>query len=59
MIIKVPLSIFKSIMKKGDIKFYKTHRSFGDFNVIKDLSYVDDDNPYHKLDIMSPSSTRQ
>ena len=50
-ILKLPLGIAVSSMEKGDIKFIKSHKTFGNFNVKKDLSYIVDDSDEHKLDI--------
>lgn len=41
-------------MRKGDINFRKVQKTFGNFNVKKDLSYIVDDDDFHKLDIYSP-----
>ncbi len=41
-------------MAKGDKKFAKKTKTFGMYHLLKDLSYVDDGDEYHKLDIYSP-----
>lgn len=54
-IFKLPLGFAKRNMGKGEKKFNDSHRSYGNFNVKKDLSYVDDDLQGHKLDIYTPA----
>ena len=54
-ILKLPLSIAVRNMEKGDIRFDKSHKTFGNFNIKKDLSYIVDDDEYHKLDIYTPA----
>lgn len=50
-IFKLPLSLAIKSMENGDIKFNATHKTFGDFNVKKDLQYISDDTRAHRLDI--------
>ena len=50
-IFKLPLSIAIKSMEHGDVKFNKSHRTYGNFNIKKDLSYIDDELQGHKLDI--------
>ena len=50
-IFKLPLSIFISIMRRGDNKYNKTHKTYGNFNIKKDLNYLPDEKRCHKLDI--------
>lgn len=57
-IIKAPLSIFIKSMKKGDEKFNNNHRTFGNFNVKKDLNYLSDGEKSHLLDIMTNPEKR-
>lgn len=52
--IKIPLSIVKRSMEKGDEKFNKNHRTFGNFNIKRDLNYIPDETRAHKLDIYTP-----
>lgn len=54
MFIKIPLFIFKKAMANGDRDFAKSHKSFGNFSIMKDLPYIDDGNIFHKLDILKP-----
>lgn len=54
MLFKIPVSIAINSMRKGDEKFNNSHKSFGDFNVKKDLSYIVDGEQAHKLDIYTP-----
>lgn len=54
-IFKLPLGIAVSNMEKGDIKFCKSHKTFGNFNIKKDLSYIVDERRSHKLDIYTPA----
>ena len=54
MCFKFSASIFKKIMSRGDQKFLRTHKSFGNFSIMKDLPYIDDGDKYHKLDILKP-----
>ena len=54
MFIKVPISWLKKYITKMDQKFLKTHKTFGNFSVKKDLAYIDDGNKYHLLDILCP-----
>lgn len=51
---KLPLSIAISSMQKGDDVFRSKQKTFGNFNVKKDLNYSDDNESYHKLDIYYP-----
>lgn len=53
-IIKLPLSLTVYSMRRGDESFRKNNKTFGNFNVKKDLSYIVDDEDFHKLDIYSP-----
>ena len=55
---KLPLSIGVSVMRKGDDKFNKTHRTYGNFNVKKNLNYCSDDNEEHTLDIYTNPKKR-
>lgn len=57
-IIKVPLGILVSSMRRGDEKFNNTHRTFGNFNVKKDLNYLSDGEKSHMLDIMTNPKKR-
>ena len=57
-IIKAPLGILVRAMRKGDEKFNNTHRTFGDFNVKKDLNYLSDGEQSHMLDIMTNPKKR-
>lgn len=57
-IFKVPLSIFIHSMAKGDKNFNATHKTFGTFNVKKDLNYLGDDNKSHLLDIYTNPKER-
>ena len=50
-IFKVPLSIIVKSMAKGDAKFNREHRTFGDYNIKKDINYISDDTKSHRLDI--------
>lgn len=50
-ILKLPLSIAIKSMAKGDAKFNLNHRTYGNFNVKKDLNYLSDDDQFHCLDI--------
>ena len=54
-IFKLPLGFAKRNMASGENKFNNSHRSYGNFNVKKDLSYIDDDEQGHKLDIYTPA----
>ena len=53
-IFKLPLSLAIWSMERGDIKFNQSHKTFGTFNIKKDLSYIVDDKRGHKLDIYTP-----
>lgn len=53
-IFKIPVPIAKKSMERGDIKFNSSHKSYGNYNVKANLSYVDDDERGHKLDIYTP-----
>lgn len=53
-LIKIPLNIAKSSMAKGDKKFNSSHKSYGNFNIKADLSYISDGERFHKLDIYTP-----
>ena len=53
-IFKLPLSIAISSMQKGDDVFRSKQKTFGNFNVKKDLNYSDDNESHHKLDIYYP-----
>ena len=55
-IFKLPLNFAKRNMASGEKKFNDSHRSYGNYNVKKDLSYVDDELRGHKLDIYTPVS---
>ena len=50
-IFKLPLTLGIYSMSRGDIKFNKTHKTYGNFNIKKDLNYCSDGEDYHKLDI--------
>ena len=50
-ILKLPLSIAIKSMERGDVKFNKHHKTYGNFNIKKDLSYINDELRGHKLDI--------
>lgn len=54
MLIKISPNLIKKFIKKGDEKYVKTHKTFGNYSVKKDLAYIEDDNPMHKLDVLSP-----
>lgn len=54
MLIKLPVSMFSKVMANGDKKFFKTHKTFGNFSVKKDLAYIEDGDPMHMLDIICP-----
>lgn len=54
--IKIPVSLFKHLMDKGDKKYLKSHQTFGVYNTTRNLSYLGE-NLYsrsHYLDIYSP-----
>ena len=53
-IFKLPLSIAIASMSRGDKNFRLKNKTYGNFNVKKDLSYIVDDSNEHKLDIYSP-----
>ena len=53
-VFKLPLGFAKRNMSKGEKKFNDSHRSYGNYNVKKDLSYIDDGLQGHKLDIYTP-----
>ena len=55
MFIKVPKSFFVRSMAKGDTKFLKSHRTFGNINIRADVSYKSDEIQGHKLDIIYPA----
>lgn len=55
MIIKVSHKPFIYFMKRGDIKFMKTHKTFGNINVKKDIQYIPDGEWAHRLDIVYPA----
>lgn len=59
-IFKIPLSIAVSAMFRGDTKFNKTHKTYGNFNIKKDLNYlgVEEDDDSHKLDIYTNPEKR-
>ena len=42
MSIKIPLNLILHFVKKGDEKYLKNHRTFGNFSLIKDLTYKRD-----------------
>lgn len=48
---KLPLSIGVSLMKRGDDKYNLNHRTYGNFNIKKDINYISDDTKEHRLDI--------
>lgn len=50
-IFKLPLSLAIASMRRGDEKFNKSHKTFGNFNIKKDLNYLPDERRCHKLDI--------
>ncbi|MCR5332721.1 MAG: alpha/beta hydrolase [Bacilli bacterium] len=54
MLFKFPLSWVKKYVEKLDKKFLKSHKTFGNFSVKKDLAYIEDGNKLHQLDILSP-----
>lgn len=54
-IIKAPLWLYKSRIEKTTKKRLKNVKSFGNFNVKGNLSYIDDDLDAHKLDIYTPA----
>ena len=54
MLFKVPLSLLAKYVERQDKKFLKSHKTFGNFSVKKDLAYIDDGNKYHLLDILCP-----
>lgn len=54
-IFKVPVPIAKKMMGRGEKKFNDSHKSYGDYNVKANLSYIDDDEQGHKLDIYTPT----
>ena len=54
MYIKVPLNLILHFVRKGDEKYLKNHRTFGNFSLIKDLTYKTSDSSFHKLDIIAP-----
>lgn len=57
-IFKLPLNIAKKSMASGDVKFNKSHRTYGNFNVKKDLNYICDDTSDHRLDIYTNPERR-
>ena len=54
MSIKIPLNLILHFVRKGDEKYLKNHRTFGNFSLIKDLTYKTSDSSFHKLDIIAP-----
>ena len=54
MIIKIPISFYKNLIRKNYEKGLKGKKTFGNFSVKKDLAYIDDGNKFHLLDILSP-----
>lgn len=50
-IFKLPLTIGIASMRRGDDKYNKSHKTYGNFNIKKDLSYLPDERRSHKLDI--------
>lgn len=54
-IFKIPVPIAKKSMERGEVKFNNSHKSYGDYNIKADLSYVEDDERGHKLDIYTPT----
>jgi len=57
-IIKFPVSIGYRSMARGDVKFNKSHRTYGNFNVKKDVNYISDDSADHRLDIYTNPEKR-
>ena len=55
MIIKVSHKLLIHFMKSGDKKFMKTHKTFGNINVKKDVQYIPDGTWAHRLDIVYPA----
>lgn len=54
-IFKIPVPIAKKVMGHGETKFNNSHKTFGNYNVKANLSYVDDNERGHKLDIYTPT----
>ena len=50
-ILKLPLSFAIKSMAHGDDKFNRAHKTYGNFNIKKDINYISDDKRSHKLDI--------
>ena len=50
-LLKLPLSIAVKNMANGDKKFNKSHKTYGNFNVKKNINYISDDRRAHRLDI--------
>ena len=57
-IFKVPLSIFVHSMAKGDKNFNASHKTFGTYNIKKDLNYLSDGEKSHLLDIYTNPEKR-
>lgn len=53
-IFKIPVPVAKKAMGRGETKFNNSHKSYGDYNIKANLSYIDDDERGHKLDIFTP-----
>lgn len=54
MCLKAGKKLFIKFMINNDKKLLKGKKSFGDFNIAKDLNYANDDNFEHNLDILYP-----
>ena len=55
MCLKLNSKMFIAFMKNNDKKSLKGKKTFGDFNVRKDLNYAGDDEIEHNLDILYPA----
>ena len=54
MLIKINPLFARKVISKGNEKFIKSHKTFGNFSVKKDLAYIEDGDPMHMLDVLSP-----